>query len=254
MKFRPCIDIHNGKVKQIVGSSLKGEEAAENFVSEETAAYYASLYKDHGLTGGHIIILNKVGTAEYEASKAQALAALTTFPGGMQTGGGITDVNAAEFLDAGASHVIVTSFVFKDGKVNYDNLDRLVKTVGKEKLVLDLSCKRHEGKYYIVTDRWQKMTDVEVNATTLEELSAYCDEYLVHAADVEGKQAGIDGELAAILGSFEGIPVTYAGGIRTVEDIEGLRRASRDRVDFTVGSALSIFGGSLDFSELVSLH
>lgn len=252
MRFRPCIDIHNGKVKQIVGSSLsdKNGAAKENFVSEKGAAYYAALYKEHNLTGGHIIILNKRGTDEYKASKDQALAALAAFPGGMQIGGGITDENAAEFLDAGASHVIVTSFVFSNGKINYSNLDRLVNAVGHHRIVLDLSCTRFKGEYVIVTDRWQNFTEIAVNAFTLNKLSTYCDEFLVHATDVEGKQSGIDENLASILGSWRGIPVTYAGGISTMADIEALNKASRGRLDYTVGSALDLFGGTLRFSDL----
>ncbi|MBR5338437.1 MAG: phosphoribosylformimino-5-aminoimidazole carboxamide ribotide isomerase [Lachnospiraceae bacterium] len=253
MKFRPCIDIHDGKVKQIIGSSLReGKSVKENFVSEKDAAYFAELYKEHGLTGGHIIILNKRGTDEYSASREQALGALAAFPGGMQIGGGITDENAAEFLDGGASHVIVTSYVFKDGKINYRNLDRLVRAVGKEKLVLDLSCMKLEGRYVIVTDRWQNFTDVEVNGATLDALSKYCDEFLVHATHVEGKKAGIDEELANLLGNWDGIPVTYAGGIHSPEDIEQLRRAGGGRLDYTVGSALNLFGGTLDFNRLIN--
>lgn len=253
MRFRPCIDIHDGKVKQIVGSSLSDSKGAarENFVSEKGAAYYAALYKEHSLAGGHIIMLNKRGTDEYNASKAQALAALAAFPGGMQIGGGITDENAAEFLDAGASHVIVTSFVFSNGKINYANLDRLVKAVGHQRIVLDLSCTYFNGEYVIVTDRWQNFTEIAVNAYTLNKLSAYCDEFLVHATDVEGKRSGIDENLAGILGSWKGIPVTYAGGITTLADVEALNRASRGRLDYTVGSALDLFGGTLKFSELI---
>ena len=189
MEFRPCIDIHNGKVKQIVGSSLTDSDnkATENFVADSNASFFACLYKKHNLKGGHIILLNPVGSEYYEATKAQALDALKAFPGGMQLGGGITPDTAKEFLDAGATHVIVTSYVFRDGMIKYDNLKAISDAVGKERLVLDLSCKKTADGYKVVTDRWQKMSDVTVDLKLLESLSDYCDEYLVHAVDVEGK-------------------------------------------------------------------
>lgn len=253
MKFRPCIDIHNGCVKQIVGSSLKdsGSEAVDNFVSGQNADYYAGMYRQDGLTGGHIIILNPAGSEYYEADCRQAELALKTFPGGMQIGGGITDKNAPHFIEAGASHVIVTSFVFRDGKIDYDNLNRLRDAVGRERIVLDLSCRRRDGDYYIVTDRWQKYTDVKVKHETLDLLAEYCDEFLIHAVDVEGKSAGIDKDLAELIGSWSGIPVTYAGGIRNLEDVEKLFTASEGRLDITVGSALDLFGGRLPYNEVI---
>ena len=206
MKFRPCIDIHNGNVKQIVGGSLsdKNNYAVDNFVSEYDGAYYGKLYKSYGLTGGHIIILNPVGSEFYNADLEQAYSALSAFDGGLQIGGGINDENATQFLDKGASHVIVTSFVFKNGVVNFDNLNRLVKSVGKSRLVLDLSCRKRDGKYYVVTDRWQKFTDIEMNSQTLEMFSEYCDEFLIHAVDTEGKAKGIEPQIAKIMGN--GIP------------------------------------------------
>ena len=162
MKFRPCIDIHNGKVKQIVGGSLKdaGDTASENFVSEKDAAWYARFYQKDGIRGGHVILLNGADSPYYEETKKQAKQALTAYPGGLQIGGGIRDTNAKEYLDAGASHVIVTSFVFKDGRFHPENLEKMVKAVGREHLVLDVSCRKKDGNYYIVTDRWQKFTEV----------------------------------------------------------------------------------------------
>lgn len=203
MKFRPCIDIHNGNVKQIVGGSLsdKNNYAVDNFVSEYDGAYYGKLYKSYGLTGGHIIILNPVGSEFYNADLEQAYSALSAFEGGLQIGGGINDENATQFLEKGASHVIVTSFVFKNGVVNFDNLNRLVKSVGKSRLVLDLSCRKRDGKYYVVTDRWQKFTDIEMNSQTLEMFSEYCDEFLIHAVDTEGKAKGIEPQIAKIMGN-----------------------------------------------------
>ena len=253
MNFRPCIDIHNGKVKQIVGSSLQdaGDVARENFVATKDAAFYANMYKALGLSGGHIILLNPVDSPFYEGTKKQALEALKTAPGFLQVGGGITADNATEFLEAGASHVIGTSYVFKNGKINYTNLNKLVKVVGKDKIVLDLSCKAQNDKYYIVTDRWQKMTDVELNAETLDALSEYCDEILVHAADVEGKQNGIEENVAAILGKWAKLPITYAGGVHSISDIKQLKKLGKNKIDVTVGSALEIFGGSLKIEDIV---
>ncbi|MBE6015508.1 MAG: phosphoribosylformimino-5-aminoimidazole carboxamide ribotide isomerase [Lachnospiraceae bacterium] len=251
MRFRPCIDIHNGKVKQIVGSSLTDAGAKENFVSDKGAADFAALYKEHGLAGGHIILLNHKDSEYYEATRREAISALCAYKEGMQIGGGVTDENGADYLDAGASHVIVTSFVFKDGKINETNLERLVRAVGKEHIVLDLSCKKVEGQYHIVTDRWQKVTDTVVCEKTLNELSDSCDEFLVHAADVEGKQSGIDEDLARLLGAWQGIPITYAGGIRSLEDIRLLNEAGDGRLDYTIGSALDLFGGNLKFEEVI---
>lgn len=202
MDFRPCIDIHDGKVRQIVGGSLKDSVGAKvNFETDKDGVFYANLYKDNGLKGGHIILLNPVGTEMYEADKKLALGALNAYRGGLQIGGGISADNAKEFIEAGASHVIVTSYVFKDGRVNYENLDLLEKAVGKEHIVLDLSCRKKDGKYYIVTDRWQKFTDVILNTDTLNELLNYCDEFLIHAVDVEGKCNGIEEEVAILLGN-----------------------------------------------------
>ena len=255
MKFRPCIDIHNGAVKQIVGGSLKdaGNAAVENYISRQDADYYATRYKKDGLTGGHIILLNPPASEYYDATKAQALKALHAYPGGMQIGGGITAENAAEYLEEGASHVIVTSYVFKDGRISWENLNKMKETVGKEKLVLDLSCRRKDGKYYIVTDRWQKFTDVTMTLDIMKELGSYCDEFLVHAVDVEGKARGVETELASLLGEYKGNSVTYAGGVGSMKDIEDLRKYGKDRLDVTVGSALDLFGGNISFSELIKL-
>lgn len=255
MRFRPCIDIHNGKVKQIIGGTLKdqGDQAAENFVSELDAGFYAELYQRDGLRGGHIILLNPVSSSYYEATKAQAMLALSRYPMGLQVGGGINETNAEAFLNAGASHVIVTSYVFQNGQISYKNLEKLVQTVGKEKLVLDLSCRKKEDGYYIVTDRWQKFTDVKLSEQLLDHLSDHCNEFLIHAADVEGKSAGIETDVVKLLGSWGKIPVTYAGGVGTIEDMELLRKLGQNRVDVTVGSALDLFGGCLSYQKVKEL-
>ena len=249
MKFRPCIDIHNGKVKQIVGGSLTDvqDQASENFVSEQDASFYAELYKKAGIKGGHVILLNGHDSPYYESTKEQAILALHTYPGGLQIGGGVNPENAGEYLSAGASHVIVTSYVFKDGRISWENLKRMKETVGKEKLVLDLSCRRKDGKYYIVTDRWQKFTDVTVTLDIMKELGSYCDEFLVHAVDVEGKASGIEEELVRLLGSWGKIPVTYAGGVGDFEDLARLKKLGKNMLNVTIGSALDLFGGTMAY-------
>lgn len=255
MEFRPCIDIHNGKVKQIVGGSLRdeGNQAEENFVSEQDASFFARLYQKYGIKGGHIILLNPAGSEYYNDTKKQAISALKAYPGGMQIGGGITAENAAEFLEVGASHVIVTSYVFKNGIINYENLEKLVKVTGKEHLVLDLSCRKREDGYYIVTDRWQKFTEEKVTEELLERLSVYADEFLVHAVDVEGKAAGIEKELAELLGNWQKLPITYAGGVGSMEDLRQLQELGKNRLNVTVGSALDLFGGDMEFEKVLSI-
>lgn len=254
MKFRPCIDIHNGRVKQIVGGSLRDQNdaAQENFVSEKGAAFFAELYRNKGLKGGHIILLNSSLSEYYKDTRKQALEALKAYPGGFQAGGGITPYNGEEFLKAGASHVIVTSYVFQNGKLHHDRLKEMVLAVGKEHLVLDLSCRKREQSYYIVTDRWQNYTDVRLNADTLHELAGYCDEFLVHAVDVEGKAEGIEEELVSLLGRECEIPLTYAGGVHDFEDLRKLKKLGRGKVDVTIGSALDLFGGSMKLEEVLS--
>jgi len=253
MEFRPCIDIHNGKVKQIVGSSLKdsGNQAEENFVSKQDGAFYANMYKEDGVKGGHIILLNPVGSEYYEATKQQSLLALHAYPGGLQIGGGITAENASYYIKEGASHVIVTSYVFKDGKINYENLNKLVETVGKEHVVLDLSCRYKGDGYYIVTDRWQKFTDEKVTPALLDELAEYCDEFLIHAVDVEGKQNGIETSLIILLGEWGKIPVTYAGGVSCFKDLEQIKTLGKGKLNVTIGSALDLFGGTLKYKEVL---
>lgn len=254
MKFRPCIDIHNGAVKQIVGGSLRDDLAfaKENFVSKLNADFYAEMYKKSNITGGHIILLNPAGSAYYDADVEQAKLALSAYPGGLQVGGGINPANAEAFLDMGASHVIVTSYVFKDGEINYENLRRMRETAGKYRLVLDISCRKKDDVYYIVTDRWQKFTNVKVCKETLELLAEYCDEYLIHAVDVEGKASGIEEDVAAMLGQWGKCPMTYAGGVGSFSDLSRLKELGRDKLDVTIGSALDIFGGDMAYEDVIS--
>lgn len=253
MEFRPCIDIHNGKVKQIVGGSLRdeGSQAKENFVSEVDAAYYARCYKNDGIKGGHIILLNPVGSEYYEATREQAVQALEAYPGGLQIGGGINPQNASYFLERGASHVIVTSYVFSDGYVNYENLKRLEAAVGRKRLVLDLSCRKREDDYYIVTDRWQKFTNERITMELLDKLSGYADEFLIHAVDVEGKASGIESELVRLLSQWGRLPVTYAGGVGSFEDLRHLKEYGRNRLNVTIGSALDLFGGTMEYRKVL---
>lgn len=250
MRFRPCIDLHDGRVKQIVGSSLGEDQASlrTNFSSHLPPAHYAALYRQDKLMGGHVIMLG----AGNEAAAREALAA---WPGGLQVGGGITDANAMQWLEAGASHVIVTSHVFHDGLLDQDRLARLTQLVGRERLVLDLSCRwRHDG-YYVVTDRWQKFTSLRISSQVLEDLARFCDEFLVHAVDVEGKCMGIDNRLLELLASSVPVPTTYAGGVAGWADLEQIRSSGQGRIDVTVGSALDIFGGTgLRYDEVVAYH
>lgn len=253
MEFRPCIDIHNGKVKQIVGSTLRdeGNQAKENFVAAWDAAAYAEFYQKDHLKGGHIILLNPESSPYYGDTKEQAMRALRAYPGGLQVGGGIHPQNAAEFLEAGASHVIVTSYVFQDGKVNFDHLRQMEQAVGKERLVLDVSCRKKGDYYYVVTDRWQKFTEERMDGNLLECLAGYADEFLVHAVDVEGKAKGIERELAALLGDWGRIPITYAGGVGSFEDLTELKRLGKNRLNVTIGSALDLFGGNMEYRRVL---
>jgi phosphoribosylformimino-5-aminoimidazole carboxamide ribotide isomerase len=237
--FRPCIDLHEGKVKQIVGGTLSDAagQLRTNFVSDHSAAWFAELYKRDNLKGGHVIMLGA-------GNESEARAALRAFPSGLQIGGGINLENAAAWLDAGASHVIVTSWVFRDGMLDRTRLKELVSRIGKSRLVLDLSCRKLNENYFVVTDRWQKFTTLEISSKTLESLSEHCDEFLIHAVDVEGLCRGIDSELVEKLGRWTPIPATYAGGARSLADLEEVTRKGRGKVHLTIGSALDIFGGT----------
>lgn len=245
-RFRPCIDLHDGRVKQIVGGSLRDDQGAgvatENFVSDKPPAYFANLYREAALTGGHVI---KLGPGNDDA----AMEALRTWPGGLQVGGGITVDNAQTWLDAGASHVIVTSYVFDGGSIKWERLRLLVEAVGRDRIVLDLSCKRKppesgDDAYYVVTDRWQKYTDFALDERSVSLLAASCAEFLVHGVDVEGLRQGIQEDLVAKLAEWSPIPVTYAGGARGLQDLELIKTLGGGRVDLTIGSALDIFGAN----------
>lgn len=245
MKFCPCIDLHSGQVKQIVGGSLNDSSDVEtNFVSERPPSYYAELYRDDNLTGGHVIMLGP-------GNEAAAKEALNAWPGGLQVGGGITSENAENWLAEGAAQVIMTSYIFRDGELVLENLQKVAELVGRERLVLDLSCRRRDGEYWIVTDRWQKFTNRKVNAETLNFLAGYCCEFLVHAVDVEGKQSGIDSELLGILAEYSPISCVYAGGIASFDDIDRISKAGAGKISFTIGSALDIFGGKMSYHKVI---
>ena len=236
--FRPCIDIHQGKVKQIVGGTLSDSDTPKtNFVSEKSPSYYANLYKKDGLKGGHVIMLGK---GNVEAAKE----ALSAYPNGLQVGGGIHPDNAQEYLDAGASHVIVTSWVFDGARLEMEEVEQLSKAVGKEHLALDLRCRRTENGWNVATNRWQTVTDAVVNEALLQKLGAYCDEFLVHAADVEGLERGMDEDLIRFLAEKSPLSVTYAGGAKSIDDLVRCKEISCGRVDLTIGSSLDIFGGA----------
>jgi phosphoribosylformimino-5-aminoimidazole carboxamide ribotide isomerase len=248
--FRPCIDLHDGKVKQIVGGSLRddNEGLRTNFVAEKPPAWFAEQYRRDRLAGGHVI---KLGPGNEAAAKD----VLAAFPGGLQIGGGINLDNAAEWLDAGASHVIVTSWVFREGRIDFDRIDSLVQAIGAQRLVLDLSCRVRDGQYWVVTDRWQKFTDFEVTGGNLERLAACCDEFLIHAADVEGLCQGIDLELVEKLADWSPIACTYAGGARSLEDLRKVTEIGKGRIHLTIGSALDIFGGAgVKYEDVVEFN
>lgn len=246
--FRPCIDLHEGKVKQIVGGTLGDAGLRTNFVSEKPAAWFAELYRRDQLTGGHIIMLGA-------GNDAPARSALAAYPGGLQIGGGINASNARAWLDAGASHVIVTSWVFREGRVDWTRLEELVKIVGQPRLVLDLSCRKRGEDYFVVTDRWQKFTDLVVNAATLSKFSTYCAEFLIHAVDVEGLCRGIDRDLVAKLGEWSPLPTTYAGGANALADLATVAQLGGGKVHLTIGSALDIFGGeSVKYADCVNFN
>jgi phosphoribosylformimino-5-aminoimidazole carboxamide ribotide isomerase len=248
--FRPCIDLHEGKVKQIVGGTLDDPAGGlrTHFVAEQSAAWFAELYRRDGLLGGHVIMLGP-------GNDAAARGALAAYPGGLQIGGGINLDNAADWLQAGASRVIVTSWVFHAGRVDWDRLNSLVKRVGRDRLVLDLSCRRRGNEYFVVTDRWRKFTEITVNRDNLQSLAGACAEFLVHAVDVEGLCSGIDEALVCELAQGSPIPCTYAGGARSLADLERVTKLGRGRIDLTIGSALDIFGGTgVRYSEAVAFN
>jgi phosphoribosylformimino-5-aminoimidazole carboxamide ribotide isomerase len=248
--FRPCIDLRGGKVVQIVGGTLGDNAAAvrTNFVSEKPARWFAGLYQRDGLTGGHVIQLGA-------GNETEARAALAAFPGGLQIGGGVNAQNARGWLEAGASHVIVTSWVFREGRVDWTRLDELVKAVGKSRLVLDLSCRKRGEHYFVVTDRWQKFTELAISQENLHKLAGSCAEFLVHAVDVEGLSRGIDRELVGMLGRWTPIPVTYAGGANSLADLVDVTKLGQGKIDLTIGSALDIFGGgSVKYEDCVKFN
>jgi len=247
MRFRPCIDLHEGKVKQIIGETLDRSEQAvvENFVSDEEPAYYAKMFAEDHLLGGHVIMLG-------QGNEQAAIQALQAYPGGLQIGGGITAENAAIYLEQGATHVIVTSYIFQKGQLNMRNLDRIISEIGSEKLVIDLSCKQIGNEWKVATDRWTMISDVEVNQKNIKELERYCDEFLIHAVDVEGKKEGFQEQLVQFLAESVSIPTTYAGGIRTLDDLDLFYDLSSGKLDITVGSALDIFGGQLPYRAVVN--
>jgi phosphoribosylformimino-5-aminoimidazole carboxamide ribotide isomerase len=234
--FRPCIDLHEGKVKQIVGGTLTDDGARENFVSERPASWFAEKYKTDGLFGGHVILL---GPGNQEAAEG----ALRAFPLGLQVGGGISPENARRWLDLGASQVIVTSFLFDGPDFSEARLDEMLRVVSPAELCIDLSCRRVGDTYRVATNRWQTVTRTEVDPGLLNRLGDKCSELLVHAADVEGLCRGIDGRLVEFLGAHTALPCTYAGGAADIDDLRRVAQLSQGRLDLTFGSALDLFGG-----------
>lgn len=249
-RFRPCIDLHEGKVKQIVGGTLRddGSGPTENFVSENPPKWFAEKFREDNLRGGHVIMLGK-------GNEDAAREALSAWPGGLQIGGGIHAGNAADWLEIGASHVIVTSALFdSNGRFLEDALENLVREVGRDRLVIDLSCRRKADGWTVAMNRWQTLTEIDISAETLDRLLPYCDEFLIHAADVEGLCGGVDGDLIKLLGEWGKCPITYAGGAASMDDVRLVDRLGRGKIDVTVGSALDIFGGTgIVYSELAAM-
>ncbi|MBB09223.1 MAG: phosphoribosylformimino-5-aminoimidazole carboxamide ribotide isomerase [Roseibacillus sp.] len=248
-KFRPCIDLHEGRVKQIVGGSLRDEGPGprENFVAGEPPGWFARKFRADKLSGGHVIMLgpgNEVGAKE----------AVENWPGGLQVGGGISLENATGWLEAGASHVIVTSWLFSgQGAFMIERLEALSAEIGGERIVVDLSARRSEQGWCVAMNRWQTPTDLLVKPEVLDRLAPHCAEFLIHAADVEGKCEGVDADLVEMLGSWEGRPVTYAGGVGHMGDVRLVEELSQGRVDVTVGSSLDLFGGKgVAYDELLA--
>ncbi len=239
--FRPCIDLHQGKVKQIVGGTLSDSSGKSdlktNFTSEKPAGWYADLYKHDRLYGGHVIMLGP-------GNEQAAIEALAAFPGGLQVGGGINPENALNYLRAGASHVIVTSYLFSGRVLDREKLHQISSKVGRDNLVIDLSCRRKGSDYFVVTDRWQTYTDAVVREGLLSDLSQYCAEFLVHGVDVEGLCQGIELDLVRLLAAHSPIPATYAGGARSLDDLKLVYKEGHGKVGLTIGSALDIFGGN----------
>ena len=246
-KFRPCIDLHEGKVKQIVGGTLNGEGAEENFVSEKSSSWYAEKFRESGLKGGHVI---QLGPGNLQAARE----ALAAWPGGLQLGGGVSLENAGEWIEAGASQVIVTSWLFdQNGNFLGDRLKALAEEIGMEKIVVDLSCRQVADGWKVAMNRWQTITEMVIDLDIIAHLSQYCAEFLIHAADVEGQCSGVDVPLVELLGQWTGCPITYAGGVRGLEDLKLISEASAGRLDATVGSALDLFGGSgVTYDELLA--
>ncbi|KAL8805481.1 MAG: hypothetical protein Q9182_001936 [Xanthomendoza sp. 2 TL-2023] len=248
-KFRPCIDLHSGQVKQIVGGTLSdsSSELKTNHISTLPASHFGSLYKKHELHGAHVIMLGP-------SNEVAAQEALGAWPGNLQLGGGITAGNAREWIERGAEKVIVTSYLFPRAQFSLDHLEAVLAALSKDagKLVIDLSCRRTGGKWMVAMNKWQTLTNMEVNQESIRLLEPYCSEFLIHAADNEGLQSGIDEELIIKLGDWCTKPVTYAGGARYLEDLDLVKKLSRGKVDLTIGSALDVFGGSsVKFEECV---
>ena len=250
MRFRPCIDLHGGKVKQIVGGTLSEVEpvaTVTNFESVESPSFYADLYWRDGLAGGHVIMLGP-------GNEAGARDALGVHPGWLQVGGGITPANAVPWLEAGAAKVILTSYLFENGDFSFGRLAQIRQAVGRERLVVDLSCRRQDDQYVVACNRWQTLTRLVLGPQILAQLADDCSELLIHAVDVEGRQGGVDSVLIERLADWTPLPTTYAGGVRNMADIQRVRELGRNRLDVTVGSALDLFGGrGIAYRELVEL-
>lgn len=179
-----------------------------------------------------------------DGNDAAARAALQAWPGGLQLGGSINALNAAEWLEAGAEKLIVTSWLFPNCTFSIERLAEISSLIGRDRLVVDLSCRCTGDGWTVAINKWQTLTDMQLNGESLHRVARFCSEFLIHAADVEGLCCGIDERLVKMLALWSPLPCTYAGGGRRIEDLDLVDRLSNGRVDVTFGSALDIFGGS----------
>ncbi|KAF6005708.1 hypothetical protein HII12_005282 [Brettanomyces bruxellensis] len=231
-----CIDIHGGKVKQIVGGTLNQDDTEQskntcksnletNFVSEKSSSYYAKLYEEHGIIRTHVIKLGSL-----EENNRVAIEALKAWPKHLQIGGGINDTNAKYWIQQGADKVIVTSWLFPKGQFDKSRLERISQLVGKEHLVVDLSYFDAGGVEQGRLLSYSRGTARNSSFMQLM-LKAFC--------------KGIDQELVAKLAEWCTSPIVYAGGAKSIDDLKLVDKLSHGRVDLTFGSALDLFGGKL---------
>ena len=250
MKFRPCIDLHEGKVKQIVGKTLTADAVDKpetNFISDHSAVYFADMFYRDGLTGGHVIMLGP-------NNEQAATEALQAFPNAFHIGGGVSLENAQFWLEKGAKAVIISSRLFNGTDFSMESLQAFTDLIGKDKIILDLSCRLVEGRFRAMTNKWNTVTNLIVDEKKIDELSTHCAEFLIHAVEIEGTGSGPDWELLNMLARCESSIITYAGGISSLNDLAAMQKLDAQHIDFTIGSALNIYGGHLSYATVTSSY